>query len=114
MLAVRYPAESEGIGVTRAGIHRAEPGRHRIRQDESIAASAARICLHYRPINQQAKWKSIEAPPEQQSFTISADDVSSKWDLMYYFEVLNPADSGWFQPDPHTATPYYVVRVNPN
>src|SRR5437016_3866535 len=28
----------------------------------------------------------------------------SKWDLMYYFEILNREGGGWFQPDPHTTT----------
>ena len=32
---------------------------------------------------------------------------------MYYFEILNRGGSGWFQPDPQTATPYYVVKVEP-
>ena len=31
---------------------------------------------------------------------------------MYYFEVLNDANSGWFQPDPLTQTPYYVVQTS--
>jgi hypothetical protein len=30
---------------------------------------------------------------------------------MYYFEVLNSDGSGWFQPDPETQTPYYVVNI---
>jgi hypothetical protein len=49
----------------------------------------------------------------QDSVTIPGEDVSPKWDLMYYFEVLNRAGGGWFCPDPQTATPYYVVKVRP-
>ena len=44
-------------------------------------------------------------------FTIPGEDISPKWDLMYYFEVLNDQKTGWFQPDPAMATPYYVVKV---
>jgi hypothetical protein len=42
---------------------------------------------------------------------IPGADISAKWDLMYYFEVLNKEKGGWFEPDPAVATPYYVVKV---
>jgi hypothetical protein len=74
-------------------------------------AHVSAVRLHYRPVNQQAKFKTIEAKPGA-AFQIPAEDVSAKWDLMYYFEVLNDQKTGWFQPDPLTATPYYVVKVN--
>jgi len=77
----------------------------------SPAVDVTRIRLHYRPVNQLAGFKTIENTIGHPSFTIPAEDVSSKWDLMYYFEILNREGSGWFQPDPHTATPYYVVKV---
>lgn len=77
------------------------------------AADAAALRLYYRPVNQLAKFKMIEAAAGQSSFTIPGDDVSPKWDLMYYFEVLNRNGGGWFCPDPQTATPYYVVTVRP-
>ena len=44
---------------------------------------------------------------------IPASDVSARWDLMYYFEVLNDRNSGWFEPDPLRETPYYVIKVVP-
>ena len=62
-------------------------------------------------MNQLAVFKTIETTMDQLLFTIPAEDVSSKWDLMYYFEILNRENGGWFQPDPRTTTPYYVVRV---
>jgi hypothetical protein len=69
------------------------------------------VRLHYRPVNQLAKFKTLEAKPGG-VFQIPAEDVSANWDLMYYFEVLNDQKTGWFQPDPLVATPYYVVKVN--
>lgn len=72
--------------------------------------SAAVVRLHYRPLNQLAQFKTLEAPASRAHFTIPAEDVSAQWDLMYYFEVLNK-EGGWFHPDPWTATPYYVVTV---
>ena len=70
------------------------------------------VGLHYRPVNQLAKFKTIENAAGRTSFTIPAEDVSPKWDLMYYLEVLNNEGSGWFQPDPHVTTPYYLVKTS--
>lgn len=69
------------------------------------------VRLHYRPVNQLAEFKTLENAGAKGSFTIPAGDVSTRWDLMYYFEVLNQENAGWFDPDPRTATPYYVVPV---
>jgi hypothetical protein len=69
------------------------------------------VRLHYRPVNQLAEFKVIENAGAKGAFTIPAQDVSGRWDLMYYFEILNRDGSGWFQPDPGVATPYYVVPV---
>jgi hypothetical protein len=71
------------------------------------------VRLHYRAVNQLAKFKTLDAPASKASFVIPADDLSPRWDLMYYFEVLNRERSGWFEPDPDRATPYYVVKVEP-
>jgi hypothetical protein len=74
-------------------------------------AHVTSVRLHYRPVNQMAKFKTLEAKPANPAFVIPAEDVAPQWDLMYYFEVLNDQNTGWFQPDPATATPYYVVSV---
>jgi hypothetical protein len=70
------------------------------------------VRLYYRTVNQLAEFKMLEAPPGV-SFTIPAREISAHWDLMYYFEVLNENNGGWFQPDPLRETPYYVVKVVP-
>jgi hypothetical protein len=74
-------------------------------------SSATRVRLYYRPVNQNVAFRVMETAADQPSFTVPGEDVSSKWDLMYYFEILNREGSGWFQPDPQTTTPYYVVEV---
>jgi len=74
------------------------------------AAGVKAVRLHYRPANQLAQFKTIENAGAKGAFTIPAEDVSKRWDLLYYFEILSQ-DSGWFEPDPRAATPYYVVRV---
>lgn len=69
------------------------------------------IRLHYRPLNTWERVRTLEVSGAVAKFTIPADDISAEWDLLYYFEVLNLENAGWFQPDPGVATPYYVVPV---
>jgi hypothetical protein len=79
----------------------------------AVSGGAVRaVRLYYRPVNQLAKFKMLEGAPGAE-FTIPGTDVSPHWDLMYYFEVLNDRNGGWFVPDPHRETPYYVVKVVP-
>jgi hypothetical protein len=42
---------------------------------------------------------------------LPADQNSARFDLLYYFEVLNAERTGWFYPDPATSTPYFVVET---
>ena len=70
------------------------------------------VRLHYRAVNQLARFESIEATAPHLSFTIPGEAISQKWDLMYYFEVLDGGLAGWFEPDPETATPYFVVSTD--
>ncbi len=70
------------------------------------------VRLHYRPLNQLAAWKTIDAAPQSARFTIPAAEVDARWDLQYYFEILNTEGTGWFLPDPRVATPYHVVSVD--
>ena len=70
-----------------------------------------RVRLHYRAVNQLAKFQTIEQPPSRLTFTIPGSDIDDKWDLMYYFEILNKEKGGWFEPDPAVTTPYHVVRI---
>jgi len=75
-----------------------------------VEGTVASIRLHYRPVNQTVPFKTLESTD---SFVIPGEDISARWDLMYYFEVLNAERSGWFYPDPATATPYFVVATRP-
>lgn len=71
------------------------------------------VRLHYRPLNQLAPFQTIEKPAAASiTFTIPASDISARWDLLYYFEILNRENAGWFEPDPLVATPYHVVKIS--
>ncbi len=71
------------------------------------------IRLHFRAVNQLAPFETIEAPPSRAAFTIPAKFVDGTHDLMYYFEIINTANGGWFYPDPLRQTPYFVIKVEP-
>jgi hypothetical protein len=91
---------------------KADPGEPlALRLQIAPTTHVSTVRLHYRPVNQLAKFKTLEAKPGDALFKIPAEDISPQWDLMYYFEVLNDQLTGWFQPDPAVATPYYVVKV---
>jgi hypothetical protein len=99
--------------ITHTPAATAFPGRPlelRIRATPGTSVGAIR--LHYRAVNQLATFKTLEHPAADATFAIPAEDVSPKWDLMYYFEILSKDGGGWFAPDPHVATPYYVVKTN--
>jgi hypothetical protein len=70
------------------------------------------VRLHYRPTDPAAATQVLEvaAKPEV-SFTIPASEITGNWDMRYFFELLHADGSGWFEPDPLTATPYWVVHI---
>jgi hypothetical protein len=72
---------------------------------------AAAIRLHYRALNHLDKFRTVEIAGPRAVFTIPAEEISSRFDLMYYFEILHDGNGGWFHPDPNETTPYFVVRV---
>jgi hypothetical protein len=79
-----------------------------IAQPKTVSA----VRLHYRPTDPAAVTQVLEmsAKPEV-SFTIPASDITGNWDMQYFFEILHADGSGWFAPDPLTATPYWVVHI---
>jgi hypothetical protein len=69
-----------------------------------------KVRLYYRALDQLVKFKSIEHAPGE-AFSIPGEDITTEYDLMYYFEVLNDKGGGWFVLDPLAQTPYYVLRT---
>jgi hypothetical protein len=70
---------------------------------------AISVRLHYRLVD-SAETHTIEKPAAPSAgFTIPPADT----DLLYFFEILNREGTGWFEPDPVTGPPYYVIRIEP-
>ncbi len=77
----------------------------------SPPSAAETVRLHYRPLNQLEKFRTLEAPAAHAAFTVPAEELTGEFDLMYYFEILDKQGTGWFYPDPETSTPYRVVEI---
>ncbi len=73
---------------------------------------ATLVRLHFRTLDPQSKEVVLEEQPSAEvHFTIPGSELTGTWDLFYYFEVLNREGSGWFEPDPLAAAPYFVVHI---
>jgi hypothetical protein len=86
----------------------AEAGKPLTLSLKIVGTAPAMIRLHYRMLNQSDAFRTLEG---NGTFVIPGEDISVRWDLMYYFEVLNTGQSGWFYPDPAAVTPYFVVTT---
>ena len=79
-----------------------------IAQPKTVSA----VRLHYRVTDPAAPTQVLEqAAKAEVSFTIPAREITGNWDLQYYFEILRADGNGWFEPDPLTAIPCWVVHV---
>jgi hypothetical protein len=67
------------------------------------------VRLHYRALDSAAT--SVMEKPAAPSVAFTIPAASS--DLLYYFEILDRLNGGWFEPDPASATPYHVIRIQP-
>lgn len=93
-------------------VERADAQRPLTLSVKAEPASAVKgIRLHYRAVNQELKFRTLEANGAAAEFTVPGKDIDGRWDLLYYFEVLNAQGTGWFHPDPAVRTPYFVVKV---
>ncbi|MGH9397344.1 MAG: hypothetical protein ACRD18_10910 [Terriglobia bacterium] len=107
---ITTPRCPEILHVSPEAIQAGEPLTLTLRISPLVNISVIR--LYYRPVDQLAQFKMMEAGPSHLAFTIPGEDISPKWDLIYYFEILNKENGGWFEPDPMVRTPYFVVRTD--
>ncbi len=71
------------------------------------------VILHFRVLNQTLDWHEMAMQAMDDGVyqaSIPAKEISPRWDLEYYFEVLT-ADGGTQWPSWETGAPYFVVSV---
>jgi hypothetical protein len=73
------------------------------------------VRLRYRSVNQYEEYRTLPmlATGEKDRYqaVIPAEHIVSKWDLMYFIEVMDNRGNGKIYPDMERETPYVVVRL---
>ncbi len=90
------------------------PGRPlEIRARVTDAAGVEEVRLHYRPTRHKQEFSTVRMRPVADSYVaaIPGPFITERFDLMYYFEVLDRHGNGAIVPDPEVAQPYHVVRI---
>jgi hypothetical protein len=81
----------------------------------SSATPTSKVILHYRRLDQTAAWNQVpmrSIADNRFEAIIPGKDISDRWDLQYYFEVLIPG-GGRMWPDWQSQQPFYVVKIKP-
>jgi hypothetical protein len=94
----------------------ARPGQPlRITAQVSDASGVKWVRLRYRPVNQTMDYETLAMKPtgskDEYEVTVPADKIVSKWDFMYFFEVMDNSGNGKIYPDFEKETPYVVVKL---
>jgi hypothetical protein len=74
-----------------------------------------RVLLHYRPLDQTVDWKQVPMRPagaDRVVAQINAKEITARWDLQYYLEVLVAGGGGRLWPAWEHGPPYVVIQVN--
>jgi hypothetical protein len=96
--------------LTHAIVHSAPPGQP-INLTLQIAPikDVLVVRLHYRALDSSTT--SVIEKPAAASITLTIPPMPS--DLLYYFEILNRSNGGWFEPDPSLTTPFHIIHIEP-
>ena len=74
------------------------------------------VHLRYRGISQHQDFASIKMLPtgrkDEYRAEIPGGEIDSRWDLMYYIEVLDRHGNGAIYPDLNVETPYVIVNLH--
>jgi len=94
----------------------ADPGRDLAVSAKVTAPAGVKwVRLRYRHVNQKEDYQAVEMAldPRSGQYTaaVPASFVNSKWDLMYFVEVVDKAGTGRMFPDLEVETPYVIVPV---
>ncbi len=84
-------------------------------ETSEAARRIASVQLHYRPVNQAARFKSapMQAAGGEWRFEIAGEETRSEFPLQYFFELRDRAGHAWLHPALDASLcnePYFVVR----
>ena len=81
----------------------------------SAPAGVKWVRLRYRDVNQMEDYKTLQMFPSSDKdtyqATVPADQINSKWDFMYFIEVMDNNGNGQIYPDLNQETPYIIVHL---
>jgi hypothetical protein len=94
----------------------ARPGEPlRITAKVTAASGVKWVRLRYRAVNQYENYETLPmnqvGSSDEYEATVPGDKIASRWDFMYYFEVMDNAGNGKIYPDFEKETPYVVVKL---
>lgn len=73
------------------------------------------VRLRYRNVNQEQEYKTLPfvAASDKDSYEVivPADQINSKWDFMYYLQVMDNNSNGRIYPDLNKETPYIITKL---
>ena len=73
------------------------------------------VHLRYRGVNQRQEYQTLPmlstGEKDHYGVVVPADKIDSKWDFMYFIEVMNTQGNGRIYPDLNRETPYVVMRL---
>jgi hypothetical protein len=78
------------------------------------ASRIERVLLYYRPTRQTMEYSILEMDPGKgnlYSAVIPGEALTTEFDLIYFFEVVDEFGNGAFYPDPDKEDPNIVVKI---
>jgi hypothetical protein len=73
------------------------------------------VRLRYRGVTQYQDYSTLDlhatGRPNEYEAVVPGEQIGSKWDFMYFFEVMDGVGNGRIHPDLDRETPYVVVKL---
>jgi hypothetical protein len=101
--------------VTHTAVTAHDPGRPlEIRTRVTDPSGVEEVRLHYRPTRHKQEFVTVPMRPSGDEYVavVPGEFITDRFDLMYYFEVLDTHRNGAIVPDPEIEQPYYVVKIS--
>ncbi len=73
------------------------------------------VRLSYRSVNQEEQYRNLQmlstAEKDVYQVIVPAEQISPKWDFMYFIQVMDNKGNGKIYPDLNKETPYRIVKL---